>query len=288
MLYLRALMRAVVPRSLGFFYRLVRPMLTTCYLCGLPLLGGATSGDHAVPSVLISRIQPKAKGFDYAGKLPTHKACNNRFGPEIYASKALDLLDVLAGSDGSHIFQHRKDSTIEIHALDASNLPQFTSRDLAFFKLIDVRNTDQSDWSTPAFFTGKPRTNATRDALFVALSVLAKSAAALLIKRELHVVPSSWRIYAIPFSGATDALDFDELLGTTEPFDIGVKVWLKALDPPDWLALYRAQSILVYLVFVFAPHNALARLHQLFQDSDILEFGGTSINDLLTLGWKQV
>jgi len=262
-------------------------MTTTCYLCGLPLLGGRTSADHAVPSVLISRTQPKAKGYDYAGKLPTHEACNNRFGPEIYASKALDLLDLLASGDGSHIYQHPKDPTIQIQALDASKLPQFTARDLAFFKIIDSRNTDEANWSNSAVFNGRPRTNVARDALYVALSVLAKSAAALLIKRKLHLVPSSWRIYAIPFLGATEALDFDEVRGATQPFDVGVKVWLRS-DPPDWLALYRAKSLLVYLVFVFAPHNALARLHQLFLDLEIHEFSGTSVNDLLTLGWKQV
>lgn len=263
-------------------------MATTCYLCGQPILGKIESGDHVVPSALITRSQPKVKGFDYAGKLPTHEECNNRFGPETYVLKALDLLELLASSDGHHKFQHRHYPNIQIHALDASKLPNFTQRDRSFFKLIDVRSVDHPDWSNPAFFTDKPRTNAKRDALYVALSVLAKSAAALLIKRKLHAVPPSWKIYAVPYSGAIEALDFDDVLGATEPFDAEVKVWLRPLDSPDWLVLYRANSVLVYLVFVFSTHNALSRLRELLSDADIFEFTGNSVNELLTRGWQKL
>jgi hypothetical protein len=52
-----------------------------CYLCGMPVAEEASTDDHAVPKQLISRAQPKAKGFDYGGVLPTHAECNNRFGP---------------------------------------------------------------------------------------------------------------------------------------------------------------------------------------------------------------
>jgi len=263
-------------------------MATICYLCGQPILGEQKSGDHVVPSALIIRSQPKAKGFDYGGKLPTHEECNNRFGPETYILKALDLLELLTIGNGNHKFQHRHHPSIQIQVLDASKLPNFTQRDLSFFKFIDVRNVEQPDWSNPAFYTGKPCTNVKRDALYVALSVLAKSAAALLIKRKLHAVPPNWNIYAVPYSGATEALDFDGVLGATEPFDEGVKVWLRPLDPPDWLVLYRANSVLAYLVFVFSMHNALARLRELFSDADIFEFTGTSVNELLTRGWKKV
>lgn len=259
-----------------------------CYLCGLPIGDSPVSGDHAVPTTLIARAQPKAKGFDYAGKLPTHPECNNRFGPEIYVAKALQLLDVLEGDGGNAIFQHRARPDITIQAIDASRLSNFTTRDLAFFKFIDVRGTDYSRWSDPAFFVGKKKTNPKRDAVHVALSVLAKSAAALLVKRKLKAVPPSWRILAVPYAGASDRVDFDHIVGDTEPFDIGVKVWLGKLDATDWLAIYRAGSIVVFFVFVFAKHDALAAIRPHFPDADIHEFSGRRLNDLLTVGWRKV
>ncbi|WP_149332434.1 HNH endonuclease [Halopseudomonas laoshanensis] len=260
-----------------------------CYLCGKPMGDSRASGDHVVPVALIARNQPKARGFDYAGKLPTHEECNNRFGPETYMVNALELLEFLAGNNGHSTYQHRTRPEILIQAWDASKLPNFTERVLSFFKLIDVRESDAAAWSEPEFFRDKSRTNPTRDALHVALSVLTKSAAALLIKRKIHTVPPTWQVYAIPYSGATDALDFDHLLGDTKPFEAGVKVWLHQLDGgPDWLVLYRAKSVLVYLIFVFGHHNALATLKEHFPEADIHEFVGTAINDLLTVGWHKV
>jgi hypothetical protein len=259
-----------------------------CYLCGLPISNSPASGDHAVPVALISRSQPKAKGFDYAGKLLTHPECNNRFGPETYITKSLELLELLEGADGSAIFQHRDHPEITIQAIDASKLSSFTARDLAFFKFIDVRETDAPDWSNPNFFAGKQKTNAKRDAVQVAMSVLAKSAAALLIKRHLKAVPFAWRIYAIPHSGASDHVDFDHIVGQTEPFDIGVKVWLSQLDATDWIAIYRVGSLLVFFFFVFSGHNALAAIKPHFPDADIHEFTGSCLNELLSVGWHKV
>ena len=106
-----------------------------------------------------------------------------------------------------------------------------------------------------SFFSGKPKANAIRDALFVALAVLTKSAAALLVARHLHEPPSSWKVLAIPYIGATDAHDFDAILGDTKPFDVGVKVWLRRFESGDWFALYRARNVLVFLLFRFSSVN---------------------------------
>ena len=57
-------------------------MQDICYLCGLSI-SCQKSDDHVIPKQLITRKQPKVKGFEYAGKLPSHAECNNRFGPEI-------------------------------------------------------------------------------------------------------------------------------------------------------------------------------------------------------------
>jgi hypothetical protein len=276
------------PKPLRDLIQALDLMGESCYLCGLPINNSHASGDHAVPATLITRAQPKVKGFNYAGKLPTHPECNNRFGPEIYVAKALGLLELLESEDGTAVYQHRNHPEITIQALDASKLPNFTRKDLAFFKFIDVREADYPDWSKPEFFSGKQRTNPKRDAIYIAMSVLAKSAAALLIKNKLQSVPMAWRIYAIPYSGATDQLDFDHIVGPTEPFDVGIKVWLGQLDNTDWLAIYRAKSIVIFFVFVFAPHNALGAIRPHFPDADIFEFTGSCLNDLLTAGWHKV
>ena len=259
-----------------------------CYLCGKPIRE-AFSGDHAVPAVLITRSQPKVRGFDYAGKVPTHETCNNRFGPETYVTTALDLLEVLADRKNYLTLQNRQHPEITIQALDASKLPNLTQKDLEFFKMIDVRDSDVRSLNDPNLYRGKPKTNPTRDALYVILSVLTKSAAALLIKRKIHLVPKSWKVYAIPHSGASDQLDFDEVAGETQPFENGIRAWIWRLDDyQDWLVLYRAKSLLVYLIFVFEGHDPLPSLKQQFSESEIHFFSGVSINDMLTKSWHKV
>lgn len=263
-------------------------MAQLCYLCGKAIEDQA-SGDHVVPATFIDRVQPKARGYDYAGKLPTHAECNNRFGPETYVSKAIDFIIFLESDDGHVVFRHRDRPDVEMQALDASKLPGFTQRDIEFFKLIDVREMDQPDWSNPEFFWGKQRTNPKRDSLGVALSVLAKSAAALLVKRGLKYVPQEWRIYAIPHIGATDEINFDEILGPTLPFATGFRAWIGIIDEgPDWMVIYRAKSVLIYFVFVFGKHNAVVRLKEQFSDAQVFEFIGEALNEMLQRGWHEV
>lgn len=255
----------------------------------MPVTEEASTDDHAVPKQLISRAQPKAKGFDYGGVLPTHVECNNRFGPEIYCSKALELISVLHDEKCVSKFQHKDDPSIQMMALNSECLKGFTKRDLRFFKFIDVRDKDVAEFSAPSFFTGKPKTNPIRDALFVALAVLTKSTAALLVARKLQALPSRWSVLAIPYSGATEAHDFDSLFGDTKPFDIGVKVWIRPFDSGDWFALYRARNVLVYFLFRLSKTDAiwdgmLAR----FPDAERLSFEGARLNELIDYKWQQV
>ena len=223
-------------------------MAQICYLCSHPV-DQDSSGDHAVPKLLISRAQPKAKGFDYGGVLATHAECNNRFGPETYCAKALRLIEVLHDPKCVSKFQHKSDPSIRMMALNSECFKGFTKQDLAFFKFIDVRGRTLAEFSAPSFFSDKPKTVPIRDALFVALSILTKSAAALLVARHLHVPPASWDVLAIPYTGATEAHDFDEIFGATKPFDVGVKVWLRRFESGDWFALYRARNVLVFFLF---------------------------------------
>ncbi|WP_226469890.1 hypothetical protein [Luteimonas panaciterrae] len=260
-----------------------------CYLCGKQINGLRSSGDHIIPSTLIGRTQPKVRGFDYAGTLPTHEECNNRFGPETYVARAIELLEFLDKGEGASIFQNRYHPEIKIQILDADRLTNFTKRDLIFFKFIDLRDLSDKAWSKPDFFKGKQKTNPTRDAMLVALSVLAKSAAALLIKRKLRSVPQHWHIYAIPYGGSGGEQGFDELLGEAVPFGISVKAWVHQLDDgPDWLVLYRAKHMLVYLIFVFQQGDTGAVLKRQFPDAQIHEFTGSAVNDLLVAGWRLI
>lgn len=263
-------------------------MVQICYLCSRPVDQDSTR-DHAVPKQLISRPQPKAKGFDYGGVLPTHAECNNRFGPETYCIKALKLIEVLHDPNCVSRFQHKSEPSIRMMAFNSECLKEFTERDLAFFKFIDVREKTPADFSKPSFFSDKPKTIPIRDALFVALAVLTKSTAALLVARQLHEPPASWNVLAIPYAGATEAHDFDLIFGATKPFDVGVKVWLRRFQSGDWFALYRAKNVLVFFLFHLSSvtENWNGMLER-FRDAERLAFHGARLIDLIDYEWRRV
>lgn len=263
-------------------------MNDVCYLCGkLISLGQVRSSDHVVPATLITRAQPKARGFDYGGFLPTHETCNNRFGSETYVSKALDLLRVLHSPLSAGPLQHRQHSDISILPIDASLLPNFGARDFKFFNIYDMRDSDIASFSDPTFYVGKTKANPIRNALFTSLSVLAKSAAALLVKRQLGFIPSLWRIYAQVYEGDLSEFDSAETVGGR--FDNGLSAHIEELPQGNWHLTYAAKGTLVLFAFAFCGRmQVLRHFVTANMDADTLVFSGANINELMTTGWRQI
>ena len=261
-------------------------MTTICYLCGEEIKEVILSKDHVIPRQFITHTQPIVKGFDYGGKLPTHEKCNNEFGPETYSIKALKLISVLHDEENC-IFR----SPHKFMAINSECLKEFTQRDLKFFKFIDVRGNSIEDFSSPTFFSGQPKTIPKRDALFTALAVLTKSAAAILVSRHLPKIPAQWKVLAITYHGATESVDvvIDKILGDTHPFDVGVKLWLRPFDSGDWFVLYRAKNILVFFLFKFSDTDAIWNgMIEQFQDGNRLYFEGKHLNSLINFQWRKV
>lgn len=265
-------------------------MQEVCYLCGLPITADQEkSDDHVIPETLIRRAQPKVKGFDYGHFLPTHTKCNNEFGPETYVAKALDLLSVLNSPDAGGALQHRQHESITILPIDASKLSHFTQRDLAYFKLIDARRSDIESMSNPNFYAGHQKTNPTRSALTTVLSVLAKSAAALLVKRYFRGIPPIWRIYVQAYSGDLTDFDLADILGENKPFDKELRAWVVELPNNNWHVIFAANDTLVFFTFAFSDRNQLLReIKDAHPDAHTLRFVGTSLNELLVAGWHEV
>ena len=260
-----------------------------CYLCGAPLEEMAHSDDHVLPKTLLAHKQPKVKGFDYAGTLPTHPKCNNEFGPETYVSKALDLIAGLHNPECCFEYRHPADESIRMMALNSAYLPNFTKQELRFFKFIDARPLSSQDILRLSLLDGQIATNPKRDALFAALAVLTKSAAALLVSRKLKAVPAHWEVMAVPFVGETDTVDFDDLFGQTKPFGATLKVWVGHLDTGDFLAIYRTKQVIVFFLFQFAPTRAAwDKMTTRFSDATRLRFSGDRLTELINYAWEKL
>ena len=261
--------------------------LDVCYLCGKPVTDGQPSGDHAVPRVLLRGKQPKVRGFDYGGTLPTHSTCNNRFGDERYVLRALDLL--AAFHDPNTVLNHTVPGNppVRFAAINSAKLPEFTQADLRFFKINDARNDGTGGQRVRPAVPGNPR----RLALFVALAVLAKSAAALLLARHhLRAVPEDWSIVAIPHAGDATSVDFSDVFGDQRPFAPGVKVLMGSFDPAPALALYVTDKAMVYFLIRDAhmPSSIESTVVRMFQAADCLRYSGNSLMHLMDHHWHPV
>lgn len=264
---------------------------TLCYLCGKPLGNQKVNEDHVVQKLFMKRSQPKAKGFDYAGVLLTHEDCNNKFGgsggrAETMCKKALQLLNAL--SSDKTLFCERKDNpNIRIVAIPFDQLPLFADDDKKFFGLIDVRNEPYEKLTSAAFLTGKEKINPFKSPVNVALSVLAKSAAAVLVKRGKISPSSQWRILAMPFYSGNADFDLDHIFGHTKPFEIGVKLWAKPFENQDWFVAYKHEGLLLFFCLGFSQDESnFRKLANRFKDATKLVFESHRLIDLVGYDWS--
>lgn len=257
-----------------------------CYLCGLPITAGqAQTADHVVPTLLLNRKQPKTKGFEYAGKLPTHSECNNHFKDENFFKPAQHLVLLVQAGKTHNPFQIEQHPGIVILPVTPDQVPNFGTREFRRFNFIDTRTMDIEDLKNPAFYADKTRTNLQKLALHALMTVLAKSAAALLLKRKLVGIPARWRIFASPH----EVLDPDDAMGEfagISPFDTHIRAAVHQMNEHEWRVIYQYKAILVIFLFVF--HDSFVDFGKVFAipGSEVHEFSSTSLNDLLSVQWQ--
>ena len=260
--------------------------MTICYLCGKKITE-KTSQDHVVPKQFIKRQHPKTKGFDYAGTLPTHPECNNRFGSEKMCQKAIQLLSVIYNPQTHAILQSKRKQDIKVLVLNHNYLNNFDVADLKFFGMYDAKEFSLKDIDNPKYFSNKKQSNLIKQASNIAISVLVKSAAAILVARFGVSPKSSWKVLAIPNVGVLDGIDFDKFLGETKPFEIGIKLWIKQFENGDYFAIYKSQDILLWLVFSFSPDSQNIReVIEKFPEEDHLLFERSTLNELVNYDWS--
>jgi hypothetical protein len=259
-----------------------------CFLCG-EALDGNLDDDHIVQRQFV-KGQPKQKGLDYSGTIKVHESCNKIFGnkssnTEAICPKALQLLK---------LFFHQKfllrqknvEPELRIMAITESDLKGFSKSDLEYFGLIDGRTLPYSEITSSAFFKDKQQIDPFKKPINVALTVLAKSAAALLFKRHFFYPLANWDIFATSFLGDI-AIDYDPILGETKPFYPGVKAWIKKYENGDWFCAYKLDELQVY--FVFTKTEILSNVDELkiiLPENDVLFFSSNKLIDMVGYDWS--
>ncbi|MGA9365536.1 MAG: hypothetical protein WBW16_14325 [Bacteroidota bacterium] len=263
-----------------------------CYLCGSQLGNAPVNFDHVFQQQFVTRDQPKAKGFDYAGVLPVHVACNKKFGtgtqaPEAICEKALRLLEALHRDDA---FKVRRDNpNFRVAAINSSWFKDFTQQDIEFFKLIDLAGVAYEDWTHGDHLSDKQMINPFQIPTNIALSTLAKSTAAFLVKRHGFPRDAHWRILALPFYAHDKDFDLDSLLGNIKPLEVGIKLWLKS-DGNGWFAGYKQNRFLVIFCIESAASDLFrlikTQLNSVLQDTSCLFFDSDKLINLVGYHWS--
>ena len=231
--------------------------MSTCYLCGQPVDPSRSTGDHVIPRTLLGDRPPKVRGFDYGGKLQTHPECNNEFGDETHVRKALQLLGALHDSEAALARRAPGNPNARVLALNEEKLPGFAPRDFRFFGMYDARNDSISRLDDPEHYADKARADLRKTALCTTLSVLSKSAAAVLVSQHLADLPSNWNIVWVPYAGDITSVDLSSFFGETRPFAEDVQVWRKEFEAGSWLVLYATSSVMVWLFFLMDDDRKL-------------------------------
>lgn len=263
-------------------------MNNICYLCGNEIFESDDSEDHSFPKTLLKRERPKAKGYDYGGKLPAHGACNNTFGPERMVRKAIELLQILNNPNAYSTFQNVKHPDINIMVIDSSFLSGLSKQEREFFKIKDVRNEEYSDWTNPEELRRHEKINPFMIPWNTALSVMAKSAAAILVKR--YNIPSNntpWRILAILNYTDDTNIDLSDQFGKAKPFDEGIELYIKILEKSrDYFVVFRYESLIIYLFFAFEiGYQNIRRTKSIFSNQNLLLFEKDTLLELRDFNW---
>ena len=244
-------------------------------------------GDHVIPRTLLGDRPPKVKGFDYGGRVRAHLECNNRFGDETYVRKALQLLGAL--HDSRTTLTRPAPGRVKGHvlALNEATLPGFSRRDFRFFGIYDARTDAMARFDDPEYYTGKPRADLRRTVLCTSLSVLAKSAAALLVSRHFAELPGNWDIVCIPYAGDATEADLSSFFGETKPFAPDVRAWTKKFEAASWVSIYVTGTVMAWFFFLMDEDRSLAEgIRKRFPGEPCLRFQGKSLMDLVRHDWS--
>ena len=257
----------------------------SCYLCGKKFFpDDQVTGDHVVPQALLERLtQPKVRGLDYAGRIRTHRTCNNHFSDETFFRKALHLVELCLAGTMHNPLQSTKDPSVSILPVTDDQVPNFGKNDLERFNFIDTREIPYETFTDPRFFEDKPKTNLLKTSMHAAMTVMAKSSAALLVKRFLRSVPDHWLIFASAYD-ARD-IDLDNLFEGIKSFDRINRARIQRVHPDEWSILFQHRSILISFSFVFHQRDPMFNPGLFHPDSEIHRYAGADLSSLLRDQW---
>ena len=263
--------------------------MTVCYLCGQLVDGSTSSEDHVILRTLRGKGPPKVRGFDYGGVLPTHPECNNRFGDETHVRKALQLLGALQDSNTTLVRPAPGNLNGLVLALNEEKLAGFGSRDFRFFGIHDAKKDSVASFDNPEYYADKPRSDFRKTVICTVLSVLTKSAAALLVSRHLDDLPSKWNIVCVPYAGDVTGADFSSFFGETKPFAEDIRVLRKRFAANSWTAIYATSTAMVWFFFLMDDDcNLVADIKERFPLEECVQFEGESLMELVGHDWPTV
>ena len=259
---------------------------TACYLCGKLIDGSTISGDHVIPKTLRGKGPPKVRGFDYGGVLPTHSESNNRFGDEAHVRKALQLLGALHDLNTTLVLSAPGNLNGRVLALNEEKLAGFGTRDFRFFRIHDARKDSVASFDDPEYYASKPRSDIRKAVICTVLSVLTKSAAALLVSRDLDYLPSKWNVVCVPYAGDVTGADFSSFFEKTKPFTKDIRVLRKRFEANSWTAIYSTGSAMVWFFFLVDDDcDLVVDIRKRFTREECLQFKGESLMELVGYDW---
>ncbi len=264
-----------------------------CYLCSKEIKpSDEMNKDHVISKQFIKRNQPIAKGFDYGSFLPTHTLCNKKFGDagskaEAICQKALTLIDIFQNPNKSMKRKHKQNQNIKILAINESLLKNFSTKDLEYFSLIDVRDIEYKDFTNPDFFKNKKAINPMIKPLNSALTVLVKNSAALLVKRYNISPKTFWRVIVKPYYSHNNNLKLNLLFGDIKPFEEGLNIWINPFKGGDWFIRFQYLKQIFFIFFSITGRKQIIEKisEKVFNKTESYYFQSNQLIDLVNFNW---
>ena len=207
----------------------------------------------------------------------------------MHVRKALQLLGALHDSNTTLSRPAPGNLNGRVLALNEQNLTGFGPRDFRFFGIHDARKDSVASFDNPAYYADKPRSDIRKTVLCTVLSVLTKSAAALLVSRHLDDLPSKWNIICVPYAGDITKADFSSSFGETKPFAGDIRVSSKRFTAKSWRMIYATGTVMVWFFFLIDNDcNLVSDIKERFPLEECHQFEGESLMELVGHDWPTV
>ena len=196
-------------------------------------------------------------------------------------------MEMLLNPDVCHQFKMKEIPGKTLVTITVDDQLTFSRKELKYFHITDVRTLNYNEWTDSNFINKLQAGIVFEKPINTALSVLAKNAAAVLVK-DFNISPATrnWRIFTM-LNTYNNEVDLSSFLGHPIMIDQEIHLYCKKfINTKDIFLVYAYHSIIIYFFFAFdRGYQNINLFKKSYNSQNQLLFEKSFLNELKDFDW---